>query len=97
MLFRSLGIQLAQRRNPDFAAVLDAWYETKLKPSFSGKVLPVEWEVAEICAQLHAARPRSFRDALIGATALVHGLAVATRNLKDFADMGLELANPWER
>jgi predicted nucleic acid-binding protein len=36
------------------------------------------------------------RDALIAATALVHGLRVVTRNVADFAPMGVELVNPWE-
>jgi len=90
-----LGIQLAQRKNPQFAAVLDAWYESRLKVAFAGRVLPINLEIAEICARLHATRPRSFRDALIGATALIHGLKVVTRNTSDFEGMGLDIVNPW--
>ena len=41
--------------------------------------------------------PRSDRDAeVIAATALVHGMTVVTRNIKDFAPTGVELLNPWE-
>jgi hypothetical protein len=40
--------------------------------------------------------PRAERDALIAATALVHGLILATRNAADFQPMGVDLLNPWE-
>ncbi len=36
-----------------------------------------------------------YNDALIGATALVHGMTVVTRNVKDFAPMGVKVLNPW--
>jgi len=39
---------------------------------------------------------RAERDALIAATALVHRLTVATRNVSDFRPMGVDLLNPWE-
>jgi len=95
MMEVKLGIELAQNRNPEFAAVLEAWYETKLKARFQGKVLQVDLEVAEVCARLHAVRTRSFRDSLIGATALLHDLRLVTRNVKDFQGMGVSLVNPW--
>lgn len=41
-------------------------------------------------------RPHSERDALIAATALVQDMAVATRNVADFAATGVETVNPWE-
>ncbi len=52
--------------------------------------------VAIRSAALHIPDPRSERDALIAATALVHGLMVVTRNIKDFDKTGVELLNPWE-
>ena len=36
------------------------------------------------------------RNALIAATALVHGMTVVTRNVRDFEPMGVEILNPWE-
>jgi len=39
---------------------------------------------------------RAGHDALIAATALVHGMTVVTRNVQDFEPMGVELLNPWE-
>ena len=96
MMELRLGISLAMRRNKEHAGALEAWYENRLKPAFSGRIVPVDLAVSENCAQLHAARTRPFRDALIGATALVHGLIMVTRNVNDFSKMGLKIVNPWE-
>jgi predicted nucleic acid-binding protein len=52
--------------------------------------------VAQRCARLHVPDPRPRRDALIAATAMVHGLTVVTRNVLDFEPAGVALLNPWE-
>jgi predicted nucleic acid-binding protein len=59
-------------------------------------ILSVDVAVAQRCARLHVPDPRTERDALIAATALVHGLKVVTRNVRDFRPMGVELVNPWD-
>lgn len=59
-------------------------------------VLPVDTAVAQCCAKLHVPDPRSDRDALIAATALVHGMTVVTRNVEDFVATKVEMMNPWE-
>ena len=41
--------------------------------------------------------PRAERDALIAATALVHGMTVVTRNTSDFEKTGVALLDPWRR
>ena len=51
--------------------------------------------MALVCARLHIPDPRSERDALIAATALVNGLTVVTRNTKDFEKTGVTLINPF--
>ena len=51
--------------------------------------------VARQCASLHVPDPRSDRDALIAATAIVHSMTVVTRNIDDFKATGVELLNPW--
>ena len=53
-------------------------------------------EVARCCARLHVPDPRAERDAIIAATALVHGMTVVTRNTADFAALGVALLNPWQ-
>ena len=76
--------------------MLRTWLETRLLPEFDGRTLSVDATVARRCARLHVPDPRAARDALIAATALVHGMTVVTRNFADFAAMGVPLLNPWD-
>lgn len=64
-------------------------------PTFAERILPVDALVARQCASLHVPDPRSDRDALIAATAIVHGMTVVTRNIDDFKATGVDLLNPW--
>jgi predicted nucleic acid-binding protein len=59
------------------------------------RILRVDTAVARRSAGLHVPNPRPVRDALIAATALVHGLTVVTRNVVDFESTGVQLLNPW--
>ena len=90
------GVLLVERRDPAQGAVLRSWLNTHVLPAFSDRILPVDTAAAQHCAKLHVPDPRSDRDALIAATALVHGMPVITRNIQDFAPTGVELLNPWE-
>jgi predicted nucleic acid-binding protein len=65
-------------------------------PAFAGRILPVDTPVALRCAALHVPNPCSYRDSLIAATAMVHGMAVVTRNVSDFEATGVALLNPWQ-
>jgi predicted nucleic acid-binding protein len=89
------GVLQIERRDKAQGAVLRGWLERQVLPAFSGRILPVDVAVARRCAALHVPDSRSERDALIAATALVHGLTVATRNVADFAATGVALTNPW--
>ena len=60
-----------------------------------GRILPVDDAIATRCAHLHIPDRRNEVDALIAATALVHGLTVATRNVRDFEGTGVVVVNPW--
>ena len=55
----------------------------------------VDTAVAQRCARLHVPDPRAERDALIAATALVHGMTVVTRNVADFEPSGVPILDPW--
>ncbi|MDR2819098.1 MAG: type II toxin-antitoxin system VapC family toxin [Desulfovibrio sp.] len=90
-----LGILSVRRKDETQANRLDAWLEEQVFPHFADRVLPVDIPVALRCAALHVPDPRSDRDALIAATALVHGLTVVTRNIKDFQATDVSLLNPW--
>jgi len=91
-----IGILLIERRDKEQGAILRAWMDRHVLPTFSGRILAIDTAVAQRCATLHVPNPRSDRDALIAATALVHGLTVATRNVADFERMGVGVLNPWE-
>jgi predicted nucleic acid-binding protein len=90
------GVLMRQRRDKAQGAVLQAWVDTKVLPAFQDRILAVDTAVALRCARLHVHAPRAERDALIAATALVHGLTVVTRNSADFKPMGVPLLDPWE-
>ena len=90
-----LGVVQLGRRDPTQGAMLRAWFETQVLPAFEGRILPVDLAVARQCARLHSPGPRAERDALIAATALIHGLTVVTRNIVDFEPTGVILLNPW--
>ncbi|WP_040534221.1 type II toxin-antitoxin system VapC family toxin [Legionella drancourtii] len=90
------GILKKERKDPSQGAILRSWLDSHVLPTFSDRILNIDVAVALRCAKLHIPDPRSERDALISATALVHGLIVVTRNIKDFKETGVELLNPWE-
>jgi len=89
------GALMIQRRDKAQGAVLRAWIDSKVLPAFAGRILAVDTTVAQRCARLHAPNPRTERDALIAATALVYRLTMVTRNIADFQAMGVDLLNPW--
>ena len=73
------------------------WLETELPLFFAGRILSIDEGVADRWGQLMASagRPIPAIDSLLGATAAYHGLAMVTRNSKDFKNLGLEVLNPW--
>ncbi|CDH34806.1 Putative plasmid stability protein StbB (PIN domain) [Xenorhabdus bovienii str. Intermedium] len=91
-----LGILLIERKDTTQGAMLRAWLEQHVLPEFSERTLPVDTAVAQRCARLHVPDKCSERDALIAATALVHGMTVVTRNVADFQSSGVTILNPWE-
>ena len=79
---------------------LEQWLEKEFNRWFSGRVLPVDTDIVKHWAQLTAERQRQGRplgnfDGLIAATALRHGLMLATRDVNDFRGLGVTLFDPW--
>ncbi len=91
-----LGVLRIERRDPVQGARLRAWVDHRILPEFADRTLSVDLAVALRCAPLHVPDPRPERDAFIAATALVHGMTIVTRNLADFASIGVPLVNPWD-
>jgi predicted nucleic acid-binding protein len=90
------GILLLDRRDPSQSLILREWLDNHVLPTFSARILSIDTAVAKCCARLHVPDPSPDRDALIGATALVHGMYVVTRNVSDFESMGVNVINPWD-
>ena len=91
------GVLLAERADPPKGAVLRRWLDDSVTAAFDRRVLAVDDPVARRAAALHVPDPAPFRDALIGATALVHRMVLVTCNVKDFARFdGLDIIDPWQ-
>lgn len=90
-----IGILLAERKDPRKGALLRAWMDQHVLPAFAERILPIDAAVALRSAALHVPQPRPVRDALIAATALVHGMPVVTRKVTDFDTTGVGVIDPW--
>ncbi|MDN7547064.1 type II toxin-antitoxin system VapC family toxin [Burkholderia cenocepacia] len=90
------GVLQVGRRDAEQGALLRAWLDGHVLPEFAGRVLPVDTAVAQRCARLHVPDRRYERDALIAASAIVHGMTVVTRNVADFVETGVAILNPWD-
>lgn len=78
---------------------VEAWLEG-LVTTFADRILGIDEAVARRWGTLgaraqRAGRPRPPVDALLAATALHHGLTLATRNVTDFEGTGVRLVDPW--
>jgi predicted nucleic acid-binding protein len=92
-----LGVLLMERKDPAQGLVLRRWLEGDVLPRFGPRILDVTHAVARAAARFHVPRTAPENDAYIAATALVHGMAVATRNVGDFRRFaGVVVVNPWE-
>jgi predicted nucleic acid-binding protein len=88
------GIERLRVRDAPQADVFAAWL-AELQTRFAQRILPVDTRIAQTWGRLNARTPRNTVDSLIAATALVHGLAVVTRNTADFEGCDVGLLNPW--
>jgi predicted nucleic acid-binding protein len=96
-LKRGIALMADGRRRDALAG----WLATDLPARFETRILPIDQAVAERWGDLMAASSKrgaalSVMDGFFAATALAHGLTLATRNVKDFASHGVPLFNPWD-
>ncbi|MFV0317454.1 MAG: type II toxin-antitoxin system VapC family toxin [Microthrixaceae bacterium] len=90
------GVLLKERSDAAQGALLREWLDRSVTDAFRERVVPVDVRVARQAAALHVPNPAPFRDALIGATAMVNDMAVVTGNSTDFERFDeLEVINPW--
>lgn len=90
-----IGVQLAERKDVVKGRILRQWLEDSILPAYRERLIDIDLEVARCGARMQIPDPRPFRDSLIAATAIVHGLVVVTRNTPDFETTGAETFNPW--
>jgi predicted nucleic acid-binding protein len=80
---------------------LETWLEVELRARFAGRILSVDFAIADrwgllSAAAKHAGRPLSVIDGLLAATALHHNLTIVSRNVNDFVGTQVPVVNPWE-
>lgn len=91
-----IGVLRMEHRDRRQRAALRRWLDAQVLAAFAERVLAVDMPVALQCARLRVPGQMADRDALIAATALVHGLVVVTRNSADFRAAGVALLDPWQ-
>jgi len=95
-VFKGLTILPQSKRRLE----LQRWIDETLRPWFGTRILPVSESIAERWGVLAGqrqlkGRPLKVADGLIAATALEHDLTIVTRNVRDFAGLGVSVFNPW--
>lgn len=87
------GIELTREQDPGKATEIESWLGL-LAAAYN--VLPMDAEAFRAWARLmHRKSDTLYEDAMIAATAQVHGLTVASRNVADFKTLGMEVFNPF--
>jgi toxin FitB len=89
------GIELIRRRDASQVIGFEAWL-AQLQDEFGERVLPVTQKIAEEWGRLNVPDPLPTIDALLIATARVHGLAIVSRNIRDIGRGGARVMNPWQ-
>ena len=89
------GIARRRRDNPTHADTTEAWLD-RLLSDYGDRVLPVDASIATRWGALVDAHPQLAVEMLLAATALEHGLTVATRNEDHIRLSGASVVNPFK-
>jgi predicted nucleic acid-binding protein len=90
-----LGVLRMERKDRRQGEELREWMNGQVLAQFANRILPMDVAIARCGAALHVPDPMPERDAVIAATALVHGMTLVTRNVRDFQRTGVATLNPW--
>lgn len=88
------GVLKLAKKDANVGKCLAEWL-TIIRADFESRLLPVTDDIALAWGRMSLGRSIGVADTLIAATALVHGMTLVTRNVRDFADCGVRLVNPW--
>jgi toxin FitB len=87
------GVELTRRQDPAKAAEIEAWIDRLI---VAYHIIPMDLKCFREYARYMIGRPdQLIEDAMIAATAKLHGLIVATRNERDFRHFPVEVMNPF--
>jgi toxin FitB len=89
------GVEITRRQDPTKAEAIEGWIDAL---TTTHNILPADGVIFRRWAQLMYRKSADLiEDALIAATALVHDMTVATRNVRDFQRLGVPVINPFQR
>lgn len=89
------GVEEARGIDPVLAGDLETWLQ-ELERHFLERIVPVDRDVVDAWGRMLAVNDRAPVDALLAATALVHDMALVTRNTKDFRARGVPVIDPFQ-
>ena len=88
------GVENLRRRDPARARLIEQWID---RVAAAYNVLPMDGPAFRAHARLmHRRAAAATEDSMIAATAQVHNLSIATRNVRDFKSLGVKVLNPFE-
>lgn len=90
------GVIALERTDSKQGRVLRRWFDSRVLPAFSGRVLPFDLPAARALAGYRVPEHAPLDDALIAAVADANGMTVVTRNLRHFEPLGVPCIDPWE-
>jgi predicted nucleic acid-binding protein len=88
------GVERVRGRDSHQARKLEGWLE-QVRTAFAERTLPVDDRVADTWGRMGVSQPVPVVDGLLAATAKVHGLVLATRNVADVAGTGVAVVDPF--
>jgi toxin FitB len=89
------GVEKVSLRDAKRGNELSTWLRRQVLPAFDGRILTFDAEAALRAASLHTGRTRLDADRLVAAIALAHAKVIVTRNVKDFAGLGVRVVDPF--
>ena len=88
------GVELIRRRDPKVAEQIDTWL-ARVVSTQEDRILAVDLPAAELWGRLNSPHPLPVIDSLLAATAITHGMVVASRNIGDISRTGAAWVNPF--